>query len=77
MHLTRMIAAEAAESGLKVQVNSISTGVFPTEMATDGSYDAQKGHIPREKCVRRCRRLGRGETLTWPRLCCSAPQTST
>jgi len=49
VHLTRLLAAEVAEGGLKIRVNSIAPGVFPSEMTSDGSDDAQKSFIPKEK----------------------------
>lgn len=51
IHLTTMLANEiSATNGLRVRVNSIAPGVFPSEMTTGGdSDDKQKSHIPREK----------------------------
>lgn len=48
IHLSRMLAAELASSGVKVRVNSIAPGVFPSEMTTEGSDEAQKSKIPRD-----------------------------
>jgi len=49
IHLTRMLANEIAENGLKIRVNSIAPGVFPSEMTAGGSGENQKSHIPKDK----------------------------
>ncbi|KAF7560458.1 hypothetical protein G7046_g3684 [Stylonectria norvegica] len=49
IHLTRMLANEVAENQLKIRVNSIAPGVFPSEMTTEGSDEKQKSFIPKEK----------------------------
>lgn len=49
VHLTRLLSAEIAANELKIRVNGIAPGVFPSEMTTEGSDEDQKSHIPREK----------------------------
>ncbi|KAI1339204.1 hypothetical protein F5Y15DRAFT_383430 [Xylariaceae sp. FL0016] len=48
-HLTRMLASEIASNKLKIRVNAIAPGVFPSEMTTNESGEDQKSFIPREK----------------------------
>ncbi|CAJ2503627.1 Uu.00g110210.m01.CDS01 [Anthostomella pinea] len=49
IHLTRMLSSEIAGNKLKVRVNSIAPGVFPSEMTTDGSGEDQKSSIPKDQ----------------------------
>lgn len=44
-----MLAHEVASSGLKIRINSIAPGVFPSEMTADGSDEKQKSSLPKEK----------------------------
>ena len=49
IHLTKLLASEVANNGLKVRINSIAPGVFPSEMTAGGSGEDQKSHIEKEK----------------------------
>ncbi|KAL9104591.1 MAG: hypothetical protein Q9163_000456 [Psora crenata] len=47
--LTKLLASEVANHGMKVRINAIAPGVFPSEMTTGESKDNQKSEIPAEK----------------------------
>jgi len=49
IHLTKMLASEIASNGLKIRINSIAPGVFPSEMTAGESGEDQKSHIEKEK----------------------------
>lgn len=75
IHLTKMLASEIAENGLKIRVNSIAPGVFPSEMTADGSDENQKSHIEKEKYEKvPARRPGKDEDMAAAVLFCAACQ---
>lgn len=49
IHLTKMLAHEVMTSNLRIRVNNIAPGVFPSEMTTNESDEKQKSAIPKEK----------------------------
>ncbi|PFH62849.1 hypothetical protein XA68_11630 [Ophiocordyceps unilateralis] len=46
-HLTRMMASEIAAAGLKVRINNLAPGLFPSEMTAGESDKAQKSQLPK------------------------------
>ncbi|KAE8379285.1 hypothetical protein BDV26DRAFT_280425 [Aspergillus bertholletiae] len=49
IHLTKMLAHEITSSGLRIRVNNIAPGVFPSEMTAGESDEKQKSEIAKEK----------------------------
>ena len=76
IHLSRMLSSEIADNGLKIRVNSISPGVFPTELTTEGSDDTQKSHLSKELYEGRipAGRPGKDEDMASTILFCAANQ---
>jgi NAD(P)-dependent dehydrogenase (short-subunit alcohol dehydrogenase family) len=48
-HLTRMLASDVAGNGLKIRINAIAPGVFPSEMTAGESGANQKSALPKDK----------------------------
>ncbi|TKA83754.1 hypothetical protein B0A55_00048 [Friedmanniomyces simplex] len=49
IHLTRMLANELAQNEIKIRVNSIAPGVFPSEMTAGSSGANQKSELPKDQ----------------------------
>ncbi|CDM28909.1 hypothetical protein DTO013E5_1282 [Penicillium roqueforti] len=49
IHLTKLLAQQVSSSKLRVRVNNIAPGPFPSEMTTGESDEKQKSFIPDEK----------------------------
>ncbi|GAD92910.1 short-chain dehydrogenase [Paecilomyces variotii No. 5] len=47
IHLTKMLAYELSNAGLKIRINQIAPGVFPSEMTAMSSDDKHKSHLPK------------------------------
>ena len=49
VHLNKLLSSEIHRAGLKIRVNSIAPGVFPSEMTTQESNDkTQKSEMPKD-----------------------------
>ena len=76
VHLTRMLATEIASNKLKIRVNSVAPGVFPSEMTAGDSGSDQKSHIDKEKYESKvpAGRPGKDEDMAQSVLFCAANQ---
>lgn len=64
IQLTKMLSSEIAENGLKIRVNSIAPGAFPSEITAGESGEDQKSHIKKEKYSKvPARRPGKDEDM--------------
>jgi len=75
IHLTKMLAAEVANNGLKIRINSIAPGVFPSEMTAGESGEDQKSHIEKDKYAKvPAKRPGKDEDMAGAVLFAAANQ---
>lgn len=65
IHLTQMLSSEVSMNGIKVRINSVAPGVFPSEMTAQESGEDQKSHVPKEKYEDKtpARRPGKDEDM--------------
>ena len=77
IHLNRMLANEIQENGLKIRVNSLAPGVFPSEMTTQESDENQKSSIPKDKFEGKVPASALVTTAIWPTPRFSPSPTST
>lgn len=49
VHLSKMLAHEVTSSGLKIRINNIAPGVFPSEMMAQSNDEKQQSALPKEK----------------------------
>jgi len=65
IHLNQMLSSEVNMNGIKVRINSIAPGVFPSEMTASESGEDQKSSLPKEKYEQKtpARRPGKDEDM--------------
>ena len=65
IHLTSLLASEVAMNGLKVRINSVAPGVFPSEMTASESDEKQKSSLEKDKFEDKvpARRPGKDEDM--------------
>ncbi|PKS11280.1 hypothetical protein jhhlp_003042 [Lomentospora prolificans] len=75
IHLTRMLASDFLKNGVRIRVNAISPGLFPSEMTTEGSDEAQKSHLSKDSgSGSPAERPGKDEDMASAILFCAANQ---